>query len=134
MEPFYFTIPRRPISQQARRSARREEWKAYIRSIVEPQWPYGSPLELENFSIAYIYLSDESPLDIDNVIKPIQDALVGIVFHDDGVVTDVIGHRRDRTGLFDVDRLPVPVLEAIDLGSECVVVRISSGVEIGDVW
>jgi Holliday junction resolvase RusA-like endonuclease len=37
-----------------------------------------------------IYLYDEVVLDADNIIKPIQDALIGLAFLDDALVTDII--------------------------------------------
>ena len=33
--------------------------------------------------ITLVYLYDEVALDVDNILKPIQDALVGLVFSDD---------------------------------------------------
>ena len=43
-------------------------------------------------------MCDSSPADIDNSIKPIQDALVGVVLADDFQVTDVDSHRRFLSG------------------------------------
>jgi crossover junction endodeoxyribonuclease RusA len=44
-----------------------------------------------------VYLCDSSPADIDNIIKPIQDALVGLVIGDDFLISDVDSHRRFLT-------------------------------------
>lgn len=44
------------------------------------------------------------PLDTDNIIKPIQDALARLVFEDNVLVTNVRSHRRIRTGMFDLAR------------------------------
>ncbi|HEX9822196.1 MAG TPA: RusA family crossover junction endodeoxyribonuclease [Methylomirabilota bacterium] len=35
------------------------------------------------------YLYDEAALDADNILEPIQDALIGIVLDDDSVITDI---------------------------------------------
>ena len=39
--------------------------------------------------ITLVYLYDEAALDVDNFIKPIEDALVGLAFSDDSVNTEV---------------------------------------------
>lgn len=71
------------------------------------------------------YLCDESPADIDNIIKPIQDALVGVVMGDDSQITDVDSHRRFLTDTFDLASLPPLLLRGVLSGQECVYVRVS---------
>ena len=44
--------------------------------------------------ITLVYLYDEAALDVDNILKPVQDALVGLVFSDDSIVTNAISRRR----------------------------------------
>ena len=71
-----------------------------------------------------VYLCDSSPADIDNIIKPIQDALVGLVIGDDFLISDVDSHRRFLTDPIDVTFLP-PLLQAgVAGGNECVYVRV----------
>ncbi|HIG48948.1 MAG TPA: RusA family crossover junction endodeoxyribonuclease [candidate division Zixibacteria bacterium] len=42
-----------------------------------------------------VYLGEtNAPVDTHNIIKPIQDGLVGLVYDDDLLVTDVESHRR----------------------------------------
>jgi crossover junction endodeoxyribonuclease RusA len=41
------------------------------------------------------YHDTAPPLDVDNMLKPIQDALIGIVYLDDGQLIDIHGHLRD---------------------------------------
>ncbi len=65
-------------------------------------------------------ICDISPLDTDNIVKPIQDALVGFVFSDDELVTDLDCHRRSLHGTFDLTRLPRLVLAGIASRQECV--------------
>ena len=55
-------------------------------------------------------------LDTDNIIKPIQDALVDVVYVDDDQVTDVFAAKRDLTGSFRLRTTP-PVVAAV-LGVE----------------
>lgn len=67
-----------------------------------------------------VYLCGEDPVDVDNIIKPIQDALVGLVYDDDVLVADVGSHRRPLTGLFDVARCPAELIRGLLSGEECV--------------
>ena len=77
-----------------------------------------------NVHLALVYLYDADPVDTDNIIKPIQDALIGLVYEDDSLVTDVESHRRSLSGTFDVALCPLLLLHGIISGSECVYVRI----------
>jgi hypothetical protein len=70
------------------------------------------------------YLYDEAALDVDNILKPIQDALVGLAFLDDSLVTDVIIRRRHLRGTFDLTRASPVLVEGFEYGDEFVYVRI----------
>jgi crossover junction endodeoxyribonuclease RusA len=61
---------------------------------------------------------------INNIIKPIQDALVGLVFPDDSLVTDVIIRRRELRGTFDLTGVSSVLVEGFDYGNEFVYVWI----------
>jgi crossover junction endodeoxyribonuclease RusA len=94
MQPFEFVIPQRPVSQQARRQARLREWKDFVAgharlAIHEPR-----ELAIEPVALKLLYLYDEAALDADNILKPIQDALIGVLLEDDSVITDVEIRRR----------------------------------------
>ena len=79
-----------------------------------------TPLQL---TLVYLYNSD--PVDVDNIIKPIQDALIGLVYDDDLLVTDVTSHRRSLVGTFDLTQCPPLLIDGILAGNECVYVRVS---------
>jgi crossover junction endodeoxyribonuclease RusA len=74
--------------------------------------------------ITLIYLYDEAALDVDNIIKPIQDALVGLAFLDDSLVTDIIIRRRYLRGMFDLTRASTVLVEGFEYGDEFVYVQI----------
>jgi hypothetical protein len=75
--------------------------------------------------ITLVYLYDEAALDVDNIIKPIQDALVGLAFPDDSMVTDVISRRRQLGGTFDLSRASPVLIEGFEYGDEFVYVHIA---------
>jgi len=75
--------------------------------------------------ITLVYLYDEVALDVDNILKPIQDALVGLVFSDDSIVTDAISRRRHLGGTFDLSRVSPVLIEGFEHGDEFVYVHIA---------
>jgi crossover junction endodeoxyribonuclease RusA len=82
-------------------------------------------IQAGDLQLTLVYLSGISPPDTDNIVKPIQDALVGLVFSDDGLITDIESHRRSLGGTFDLTRLPPLVLAGIASGQECGYVKVS---------
>ena len=62
-------------------------------------------------------LSSEEP--------PIQDALVGVIYADDSLISDVDSHRRFLSDAIDLTNLPPLLVEGVTLGEECIYVRVS---------
>ena len=121
---FEFLIPKRPLSLQAKRPNLRA-WKVFVRSEAARVW--NSPvIQTGDLQLTLVYLCDVSPPDTDNIVKPIQDALVGLVFSDDALIADVESHRRSLKGTFDLTQLPQLVLAGIASGQECVYVQVSN--------
>ncbi len=125
MQPFEFLIKGRPVSQQTRRQQLLREWKALVRQEAISYWtsthlPADGPV-----CITLVYLFDEVELDIDNIIKPIQDALVGLVFLDDSIVTDIIIRKRQLRVNFNRTGASPVLIEGIEYGDEFVYVHIA---------
>lgn len=125
---FEFLIPRRPLSVQAKRS-RLQTWKNYVRGEATKTWS-GPVFTNGDLQMTLVYLCDLSPPDIDNIVKPIQDALIGLVFFDDALIADVESHRRSINGTFNLTRLPALITAGIASGQECVYVRVSSSLQL----
>ncbi|HEX8328367.1 MAG TPA: RusA family crossover junction endodeoxyribonuclease [Hymenobacter sp.] len=118
-------LPRRPISHQSKDATKRQLWKEFVAKAAQTAW--GSRAAVATpCQLTLVYFCGERPADIDNIIKPIQDALVGVVYVDDAYVTDVDSHRRLLTGIFDFARLPALFLNAVTANQECVYVRVSA--------
>ncbi len=131
MQPFEFLIKSRPVSQQTRnrktrsRSKRLREWREFVKQEATKYWssthvPADGPV-----CITLVYLYDEVVLDVDNVMKPIQDALKGLAFPDDSLVTDAIIRRRQLRGSFDLSRVPPVLIEGFASGGEFTYVHVS---------
>jgi crossover junction endodeoxyribonuclease RusA len=121
---FEFLIPKRPLSLQAKSPSLRA-WKGFVRAEAAKSWN-GPEIQTGDLQLTLVYLCGISPPDTDNIVKPIQDALVGLVFSDDGLIADVESHRRPLHGTFDLTQLPQLVLKGIASGQECVYVQVSN--------
>jgi crossover junction endodeoxyribonuclease RusA len=110
---FDFLIPKRPVSLQTRKTANLQAWKQYLQ-------------------LTLIYLYNSDPVDTDNIIKPIQDALIGLVYDDDLLITDVDAHRRSLSGTFDLTLCPILLVQGITSGIECVYVRVAESKPLED--
>jgi crossover junction endodeoxyribonuclease RusA len=99
MLPFEFTVEGTPKSHQARNRVRLQEWRERVRAEARRQWA-DDPLPIErSLKITVVYYHDRVAvhMDNDNMIKPIQDALNGLVYTDDRQITDTIVRKRNRT-------------------------------------
>ncbi|MBW4559298.1 MAG: RusA family crossover junction endodeoxyribonuclease [Trichormus sp. ATA11-4-KO1] len=123
--PFEFLIARRPVSLQAKNKKNLQAWKNFVRSEAQKIWQDGIPIQDTHVQLTLIYLCDDYPPDIDNIIKPIQDALVNLVFADDILVSDVDSHRRFMSDPIDIINLPLLLQHGIFLGKECVYIKVS---------
>ena len=125
MQPFEFFIKGRPVSQQTRRRSKLREWREFVKQEATRYWssthvPANGPV-----CITLVYLYDEVVLDVDNVMKPIQDALKGLAFSDDSLVTDAIIRRRQLRGSFDLSRVSPVLIEGFASGGEFIYVHVS---------
>ena len=123
--PFEFLIPRRPVSLQAKPKGL-NEWKTFVRAEAEKFWKGDSPIKGVYLQLTLVYIcSDDSPPDTDNIIKPIQDALIGLVYEDDNLVLDVDSHRRFMSDPIDTTSLPSLLQQGVFTRKECVYVKVS---------
>ncbi|HEU0052030.1 MAG TPA: RusA family crossover junction endodeoxyribonuclease [Longimicrobium sp.] len=123
MTVFDFVIARRPVSVQTENRVNYQAWKRFVRNEAGRGWGDRPSVETA-LRLTVVFLCDEALTDTDNVIKPIQDALEGLVYADDVVVADVDCHRRVFSDPVDLARVPAPLAEALIEGKECVYVRV----------
>lgn len=98
--PFEFIVDGPPVSQQAKKASRRRDWRTRVSQAASAPWN-SRPAVVEDVAVAINYFCSDpwvdrrDSLDVDNVPKPILDALKGIVYDDDKQVIDVECHRRN---------------------------------------
>ena len=92
--PFEIVIERTPLSQQAD-SRHLRGWKQEVQSVVGQVWDAEPPFDGE-VTVVITYYFKDGALDVDNMPKPILDALNGLVYSDDRQITDLVCRKRDR--------------------------------------
>ncbi len=102
---FDFVIPKRPVSFQTSNNKNLTAWKNYVYGYAFREWR-GRPVTDKAFRFTVVYLCDENPPDINNIIKPIEDVLCGLVYPDDNSVIDVDGHTRYLSDGISIIELP----------------------------
>lgn len=81
--------------------------------------PYGSDVAIK---ITYYYDTDAP--DVDNIIKPILDAIIGVVYDDDSQVIEATSRRRDINGPFRVRKMPQCLADSLVAGDDFIHVRV----------
>lgn len=105
--PWEFVALGVPISSQASGTSK-TRWKSTVAVAAQAAWGTDPPLDIE-VMLQLTYFHESAPLDVDNMIKPIQDALNGIVYVDDKQVARVVSTRSDLDGSFRVRGLSEPL-------------------------
>ena len=120
--PWDFVVFDIPKSVQAGRASLRR-WRDEVRSAAAEAWPGCSPLDIE-VQIHVTFYHDGAPLDVDNMLKPIQDALCGVAYQDDQQLTDTHGHLRDLNGRYRVRGMTPAQAHGFTSGGPFVHIRI----------
>lgn len=124
MQTYEFVIPGRPVSAQVKRKAVRRRWAEKVKLEAIRNSPGSPPFTNFNARVTIVFLCASARLDADNVIKPIQDALMGVFYSDDIQVSDVESHRRMWSDPADAELLP-PLLQWYWVAQqECVYIRV----------
>lgn len=125
MLPFEFTIKGPPVSAQTRNRRRLQSWKQQVRAAAQAHIAAGvAPIDDEvTLTITYFYESDTP--DVDNIIKPIQDALVGLVFVDDSQIVDTRSRKKSLDGSYRIRGASSVLLHGFANGDEFLHVQLN---------
>jgi len=105
MIPFDFVIEGPPVSQQTKNRARLQAWKQAVRNAAQSYWNAGDQPSKDELTIVVTNFYETAAPDVDNIVKPIQDALIGLVYGDDNQITDCYARKRKIDGAFKVKLL-----------------------------
>jgi len=91
------------------------------------------PLTDRSLKFTFVYLTEDLiPGDINNFVKPVQDALNGLVYADDSMIIDVSAHMRRLYEPNSITGLPRALADAISNSFPCVYVAISDSSELAE--
>lgn len=77
--PFEMIMEQTPVSSQTRRRHRFHEWREDLESAARQIWGLDAPVA-HPIMVTITYFFDDTPVDVDNIPKPILDALKGLIF------------------------------------------------------
>lgn len=100
--PVEFLVEGAPVSFQAKRAASRLEWRERVRSASLRALPDGHFATNGRIAVTlYYFPAAEMGGDIDNIVKPILDALSRHVYMDDRQVERVVVQKFEPGEVFD---------------------------------
>jgi crossover junction endodeoxyribonuclease RusA len=123
MLPFEFTIKGPPVSHQTRNKQRLRQWKNDVAAAATAAWPHPNAVT-DDVSVTITYYYEGASPDVDNIIKPIQDALIGIVFNDDDQVVDTKSRKRLIDGSFRIRGASAVLLSAFADGDDFLHIKV----------
>ena len=133
-QPFEFVMSGPPVSQQARNRARVRAWTGRVRSAAEQGWE-GAPLAGEVAVAITYYFAEGVNVDVDNIPKPILDALKGVAYGDDRQVFDLLCRKRERRiALLNAPNYSALVESSLDRFEEFVHIIVSDAATGGVPW
>lgn len=124
MLPFEFIIEGPPVSLQTKNRARLRQWKTEVANAARLKIPAGTVPLTNDVEIRITYYYENSSPDVDNIIKPIQDALVGLIYVDDDQVVDTGSRKRDINGAYKVRGASAVIVEGFVNGNEFLHIKI----------
>ena len=132
---FEFTVVGPPVSHQARRMERLANWKTEVNDAARELWPaeappFGFPLAI---SVKYFYDHASPAIDNDNMIKPIQDSLIGLVYNDDSQLVHIEATKISIEGQFRIRGISKVLAEAFIAGREFLHVAINHPPSMDDL-
>ena len=118
MIKFEFILDGPPVSQQARRRDRLRAWKVTVRQEAEKYWLSEQKATTGFVMLQVTYFYDAIAIDVDNIVKPIQDAIIGLAYVDDDQITDVLVRKRNLSSNFRIENMTPTLAEGFSCGNE----------------
>ncbi len=127
--PFELIMEQTPVSYQTRKKERRGNWRQDVESAARQVWGLESPVTA-SVMITITYIFDDTPIDLDNMAKPILDGLKGVVFQDDRQVFDLLCRMRDRKKNLRFRRASPELLSALATSKQALHIKVEAMQEL----
>jgi crossover junction endodeoxyribonuclease RusA len=123
-----FIVEGPPVSHQTKKKNALQTWKNQIRAEAAKVWTQAPPSGLLQCTIMNFYAGTDPPLDDDNMVKPIRDALNGLVYDDDSQIGHSIHAQMPNAGRYQIKGAAKLVVDALREGK--VFVALLEGVRL----
>lgn len=118
MFQFEFTVTGIPLSLQCQNKESLNRWKTEVNNAASLKWTQGMPPFKGELTIRITYYFENDSPDVDNIIKPIQDALKGLVYDDDNQIVKTQCEKKDIDGSYKIRRAPPIIIEGFLKGDD----------------
>lgn len=129
MLPFDFVIIGKPVPHRAKDKNALKVWREHVSTTAQFHWNGRAPLT-NKLSVKITHFYDAPPgklgenLDSERIIKPVLDALNGVVYKDDYQIVDLDNRRRNLNGSFRVKGMSLALAEGFCKGEEFLHVKV----------
>ena len=130
---FEFCVPGRPVSAQAENRILLQNWKAKVNAAARTSWPANRQTLSGDVELRVTHYSERRIADRDNLLKPIQDALQGLVYGNDRQIKDSTSNWRNINGRFTIRHVSLPLAIAFSVGEEFLHIRIWTSPDAEDL-
>ena len=123
--PFEMIMEQAPVSSQTRRRQRFHEWRQDLERAARLVWDTETPVAVPVL-VKITYFFDGTPVDVDNIPKPILDALKGLVFQDDSQVYDLLCRKRNRADNLRIEGPSQDLLDALNNSRQVLHIKVTT--------
>lgn len=119
--PFEFVVVGKPISHQTKNKQILRDWCQTVHNTARSYWqkpPTGEPLQVVITHYFEATWNESGIPDSDNIVKPVRDAMNGVIYVDDYQITDFLSRRRNLNGPFRVKGMSPVLADAFARGEE----------------
>jgi Holliday junction resolvase RusA-like endonuclease len=125
--PIEFIVRGTPVSLQAKRPESREEWKGRVKTASATAIPGPHFASNEPMSVTLYYFPNK-PMqgDVDNIVKPVVDALARHIYIDDHQVERIVVQKFEPGNAFSFSQPTARFAEALGGERPLLYVRVSN--------
>jgi crossover junction endodeoxyribonuclease RusA len=125
-----FTVAGPPVSHQTKDKANLNSWKSLIRAEAARHWSSKPPLTGKlKCTIINFHEGDDASLDDDNMVKPIRDAMIGLIYNNDSQIRYSETMHISIDAAIKIRRASAVLLAAYSKGDEFLYIRIDDAPE-----
>ena len=118
MLPFEFIVEGPPVSHQTKNRQRLLSWKRKVTNAAKELIAGNTTPTNEQVTFKMTYYYDNYSPDVDNIIKPVQDALTGTVYIDDEQIVETLSRKRNINGAYKIRGASRVIIEGFIKGKD----------------